>query len=285
MKYIPSEPLNLLEALERLSPGTTKNTLRKWIKEERVQVDHRLATKANQIVKAGVEIEVGSRPVFLDGGIKILFEDEHFIVIHKPEGLLSVAAQFENKKTAHSLLKRRYLPQRVMVVHRLDQDTSGVMLFALTEEARDRLKAIFEKHELERRYVAIVEGLPNPLKGEWRSYLFEDAAYRVHSTDDPKKGELAITHYEAVKKNNYFSWIEVMLETGKKNQIRVHAKDAGTPVAGDKKYGSTKNPIRRLALHARLLSFIHPFTGKKMRFESPPPESFFSVFGLKGKNI
>lgn len=277
MKYFPKETLPLLDALAKLSPESSRTTLRSWLKEGRVTVDGQVVKIGNTPVHKEQEIALGQKKKIIPGNVHILYEDPHIIVIEKPEGLLSVATAFEKGETAHAILKAAFRPRRVHVVHRLDQDTSGVMIFALTEEARDELKKTFEKHAIERAYSAIVEGILKPAKGTWQSYLYEDGAYVVHPTNDPDKGELAITHFEVVNTSKRHSWIDVRLETGKKNQIRVHCQIAGHPVVGDKKYGAKANPVKRLCLHARLLAFSHPITKKEMRFESPVPEIFYQI--------
>jgi len=178
-----------------------------------------------------------------------------------------VATAFEKGETAHALLRKKYHPRTVHVVHRLDQDTSGVMLFALSEKARDKLKEMFEKHSLQRVYCALIEGKLPQEQGSWVSYQFEDAQYYVHNSDDPAKGKMAITHYRVKESSKRFSLLELTLETGRKNQIRVHCQAAGHPIAGDKKYGSSCDP-GRLCLHAQFLGFIHPITGKQLSFTS-----------------
>lgn len=274
MKYRAESDLTLFEALGHLSPESSKTTLRSWLKEGRVTVDGEIAKTANLIVTKGQEVALGARPRFAKGGLRIIYEDRHLVVIDKPAGLLSVATQFEKGETAHGMLKSHYKPKRVFVVHRLDQDTSGVMLFALSEEARDALKALFEQHDIERSYTAIVEGPVNPPTGTWQSYLYEDETYTVHSTPHENEGQLAITHYEVIGVHKRNTTLKLTLETGRKNQIRVHCQDAGHPIIGDRKYGAKTNPIRRLGLHAHLLAFRHPITKQQMRFESPVPESF-----------
>lgn len=277
MKYIVEDELPLLDALAKLSPESSKTTLRSWLKDGRVTVDGDVVKLGNTLVHKEQVIALGAKPKIIGGSIRILYEDKHLVVIDKPEGLLSVAAAFEKGETAHAFLKQRYHPQRVHVVHRLDQDTSGVMVFALSETARDALKDIFERHAIQRVYTAIVEGMLTPDKGTWECYLYEDANYVVHATDDPGRGELAITHYLVKKQSKRNSWLELRLETGKKNQIRVHCQQAGHPIAGDKKYGAQTSPIKRMCLHANLLAFEHPVTGKEMSFESAVPETFHRI--------
>lgn len=274
MKYKSKQNQTLLEALQCLSPESSRTTLRSWLKEGRVYVNGVVNTNGSIVLKGEEEILLGAKKKIIDNGIEILYEDEHFVVIDKPSGLLSVSTAFEKGETAHHILKRYYRPKKVNVVHRLDQETSGVMLFALSDVAYDKFKDLFEKHDLERIYIAIVEGSLKAKSGTWKSYLFEDENYYVHSVKDENKGRLAITHFNVRQTSSKYTLLELKLETGRKNQIRVHCLDAKHPVVGDKKYGSSTNPIKRLALHAHSLSFIHPITGKKMMFKSPLPESF-----------
>lgn len=274
MKRQLTQDLPLLEALGELSPGSSRTTLRSWVKQGRVQIDGQVALRTDLPTYRGQTLSVSPKGQFLPHNLRLLYEDKHILVIDKPSGLLSVATDYERKKTAHAILKFHYHPRIVHVVHRLDQDTSGVMLFALSEEARQRLKEAFEKHALERHYIAIVEGRLAEIKGKWESYLYEDEAYRVHSTSDSLVGEYALTHFEVLNANRKYSRLHVQLETGKKNQIRVHCRDAGHPVVGDKKYGAKSNPLKRLCLHSERIVLEHPITHKPMRFESPPPPEF-----------
>jgi tRNA pseudouridine32 synthase/23S rRNA pseudouridine746 synthase/23S rRNA pseudouridine1911/1915/1917 synthase len=275
------ENASLLEALMRLSPESSKSTLRSWLKEGRVAVDGKTIKNGSTLVQKGQSIKISPKTPFTKGGIRILYEDSHLIVIEKPEGLLSVSTPFEKGKTAHAFLKEKYRPRKVYVVHRLDQETSGVMLFALTEKACRLLKDTFERHDIERVYWAIIEGAIVPPTGTWSSYLWEDSSYYVHSTSDSEKGQLAVTHYKVKVSSKHYSWLELKLETGRKNQIRVHCQDAGHPVVGDRKYGARTNPIKRLCLHAHTLAFRHPMTGKKMHFTSDPPETFFLTQSMR----
>lgn len=277
MKYTAPSSIVLLEALSIICPGSSKTTLRSWIKEGRVRIDEELALTANTMVSEGQTVTVGNRKRFLPGNIAILYEDADLVVIDKPSGLLSVASTFDKIETAHAVLKNHYPNKKVQVVHRIDQDTSGVMMFALSQAAYDQLKKDFEVHAIERAYTAIVEGKMPTSKGTWKSMLYEDANYVVHVTDDPTIGKEAITHYTVKNHNRYYSWLELHLETGRKNQIRVHCQDAGHSIVGDKKYGATTNPIKRLCLHAHLLGFTHPVKHKKLSFTSLPPREFYRV--------
>lgn len=274
MKHTITYLGTVLEALEKGYPDSSKTTLRSWIKEGRVFVDGVKINKTNHVVQSGQTLELKQKVYNLGPHFHILYEDRDIVVIDKPPGLLSVASETETEETAHNYLKDYFYPRRVFPVHRLDQETSGVMLFALSERARDQFKDIFETHAIERSYIAIVEGRIAPPEGTWSCYLYEDRAYYVHATDNPEKGQLAVTHYRCEKVHKNYSMLTLRLETGRKNQIRVHCQRAGHPVAGDSKYGAVTNPLSRLGLHAHLLAFSHPSTGKKMRFEVPIPKRF-----------
>ena len=274
MKKVIKQEKTLFEALLALYPDSSKTTLRSLLKEERVKVDGNTCKISGTQLKPGQTVEVVKKRMTIEEEVEILYQDPYLAVVFKPAGLLSVSTDFEKYLTLYKILKQHFHPKTVDVVHRLDQDTSGVMVFSLDQSILPQLKLIFEKHEINRRYTAIVEGKLTPEKGTWRSYLYEDGNYVMHSTDNPKKGKLAITHYEVAGYSKKFTRLNISLETGKKNQIRVHCSDAGHPVAGDTKYGSTANPAKRLMLHAHCLEFTHPVKKKKMQFIYDPPESF-----------
>ncbi len=275
MRLQLNQDMMVIEALRLMNPTSSKNTLRSWIEKKRVFVNGGLIQKANVMLKAGDEIVLGHRTIFLKQDVKILYEDKEIVVIEKPAGLLSVATDFETEITAHKILKRRFHSQQVYPVHRLDRETSGVMMFAYTQSAREFLKSKFEKHDIQREYVAVVEGHLQTKMGEWKSYLVEDAQYKMISKSDGL-GKEAITHYEVIKQSKLYSTLKLTLETGRKNQIRVHCSDAGHPVLGDDKYGSGLNPFNRLALHAQKLGFEHPKTHKRLLFTSTPEGCFFT---------
>jgi 23S rRNA pseudouridine1911/1915/1917 synthase len=213
--------------------------------------------------------------------LHIVFEDDHIIVIDKSAGLLSVSTGVEGE-TAMSILseyvKKDNPHNMIFVVHRLDRDTSGLLLFSKSERIQSLLQNNWQTSVTERTYYAVVEGAVNKPVDTIKTYLYESTAYFMHVTDDPEKGELAITHYKVLKTAREYSLIEVDLETGKKNQIRVHMQSIGHPVVGDKKYGTGNNPIGRLGLHAGVLAFVHPETRELMRFVSKMPASFLRLF-------
>lgn len=272
--YIVPHSTSLLEMLAELFPKSSKNTLKSWIKDGRIEIDGSIVTQPSMKLTTSQKLKVAPKKKILPEGISILYEDDYLVVINKPSGLLSVSTAFEKKETVHSILRNHFSPRPVYVVHRLDQDTSGVMLFALNQEALQRLKALFEIHDIERYYTAIVEGTLSPPKGTWQSFQFEDANYKVHETEDENKGKCAITHFQTLASTPRFSLLELRLETGRKNQIRVHCSHAGHPIVGDKKYGCHYNPLKRLCLHAHFLSFKHPLTKKLLKFCAAPPKEF-----------
>lgn len=274
MHTIAQENLPLLDVMAKIAPDSSKTTLRSWIKEGRVTVDDEPIKRTDHLVYKGQKVVLSKKKNFAEFKLPILYEDSHLVVIDKPEKLLSVSTAFEKTETAYSILKRHYHPRKVQVVHRIDQDTSGVMLFALSDQGFKGLKTLFEKHDIERTYCAIVEGKVTPLQGTWKSYVYEDANYFVHSSQNPERGSLAITHYRVEGVSSRYSRLTLNLETGRKNQIRVHCQDCNHPIVGDKKYGSKADPVKRLCLHARSLAFVHPVTGKHLEFTSPTPPSF-----------
>jgi 23S rRNA pseudouridine1911/1915/1917 synthase len=209
--------------------------------------------------------------------IKIIFEDESVIVVDKPPGLLTMATDKERSKTVYAILRAyansKKPEERIFIVHRLDREASGLLVFAKTIEAKEGLQDQFKDHTAGRQYVAVVEGRVGTDQFTIRSYLAENAALHVYSTRKSGAGKLAVTHVRVLKRNAKTTLVEVRLETGRKHQIRVHLAERGHPIVGDKAYGRT-NPIRRLALHGAHLAFRHPRTSKLMRFDSRYPKVF-----------
>jgi 23S rRNA pseudouridine1911/1915/1917 synthase len=214
--------------------------------------------------------------------MNLLFEDESFIVIEKLCGLLSVAAGKDNEETAFSILnsyvKQKNRNAQLYVVHRLDRETSGVMMFTKSKDFQIALQDNWDNAVTKRIYYAVVEGSVESDDGEIVSWLKESSALKVYSSGTPGDGQKAVTRYLVLKRSSQYSLLEITLETGRKNQIRVHCQDMGHSVAGDKKYGAATDPLHRLALHAGILEFSHPVTGECMHFETPIPETFARLF-------
>ncbi len=216
-------------------------------------------------------------------GLDILYEDRDILVADKVPGLLTIATDKKDIQTAYFRLLdyvrkgNSKCRNRVFIVHRLDRDVSGIIVFAKTGEAKQHLQDHWD--ETEKKYLAVVHGkMANP-SGTISTYLAENLAHFMYSTPDPKKGKLSHTAYRVLKETKDFSLLEITLLTGRKNQIRVHLAESGNPIVGDKKYGEKDKEHRRLALHAYSLSFTHPYSGKLLTFETQIPGYFSRLVG------
>ncbi|MFS0674574.1 RluA family pseudouridine synthase [Ornithinibacillus sp. 179-J 7C1 HS] len=278
-----NEPGELLPFLLQQMDNRSRNSVKSILTRGQVKVDDHIETKHNYPLQRGQVVSVLKNKVAVKAstliGMKILFEDNSIIVIEKDAGLLSIATETEKKNTAlHQLMdyvKRSDPRNRVFVVHRLDKETSGVMMFAKSEKVKRKLQDNWRELVQERTYVALVEGELTKPEGTIKSWLKESKTHKMYSVQD-RDGQLAITHFRKVQSNKQFSLVEVNLDTGRKNQIRVHLSDIGHPIVGDKKYGAKTNEIGRLGLHAKILSFKHPVTEQLMLFRSDVPKSFFA---------
>lgn len=279
--------MHLLDRLAQRFPDSSRTTLRQMLQSGRVRVNGEPEKDAKRDVGPDDDVDVVSKAVArqLPPGLTILHEDLDVIVVLKTQGLLTVATERERDTTAQAYLND-YLGarqrERVHVVHRLDRETSGVLVFAKNFHAREQLKEQFAEHSVDRQYVAIVEGEIDPPEGTIRSHLFERKDLKMVSVEPRPDAKLAVTHYRTVRTNGKFSMLEVTLETGRKNQIRAHLSEAGHPVIGDRMYDATTNPIDRLGLHAKLLGFTHPTTGKRISFTAAVPSSFAALFKSRG---
>ena len=216
-------------------------------------------------------------------GIEIIYEDRDILVVNKPPGLLTMASATEREKTAYHILTDYVRkgcaksPKRIFIVHRLDRETSGVVIFAKTEASKNRLQDEWDKTL--KKYVAIVYGKLPEKSGVITSYLAENAAHVVYSTKDKSLGRLSTTAYKVLKETRDFSLLEIDLVTGRKNQIRVHFAEKGHSVVGDAKYGKKDDIHKRMALHARSISFPHPWNGRRMLLEAKVPTYFTGLVG------
>lgn len=274
------QPAELLTFLFASHAELKKAKVRQWLKHGSIQVNGRSITRFNHPLRAGDVVAIRNKnEVLAEGvlpnGMRILFEDSSLIVIDKPAGLLSMASETERERTAYAYLTayvRHGKPrsgERVWIVHRLDRETSGLMVFAKSEAAKQTLQA--EWNEADKRYLAVVEGNLPAEQGTLRSHLDESRPYMVYSVAPSEATRLAVTNYVVIKRGVGYALVELNLETGRRNQIRVHLADAKCPVVGDDKYGARTNPARRLALHASSLQFPHPTSGEFLRFQSPLP--------------
>ncbi|HAN17355.1 MAG: RNA pseudouridine synthase [Bacteroidetes bacterium GWC2_33_15] len=275
----------LLPFLITQLPGKSRNSIKALLTHRQITINLKIITQYNHPLEPGQEVLVNFTPVKEDNrffGLRIVFEDPYLIVIEKKSGLLSIGTDKEREKTAYTILsdqvKKENPRNKIFVVHRLDRETSGLMMYAKSMDIQKKLQESWDETVLDRIYVALVEGSVEKNEGTITSWLKESVALKMHSSSYDNGGQKAITHYKVLKKNNYYSMLEVKLETGRKNQIRVHMQDIGHCIVGDKKYGSTQNPISRVGLHAKVLAFKHPVTNKVVRFETNIPKKFFSVF-------
>lgn len=279
--YPVGQESRLMDFLIASMPDRKRQNIKDILRHGSVMVNETVTSQFDTPLNPGDTVRVNltrSFPVFSNPRLKIVYEDDDIIVVNKGYGLLSMGNEKIKEGTAYSIL-RQYLKEKdprnkIFIVHRLDRDTSGLMMFAKNPEAKDAMQHNWNNMVLERRYVCVVEGKMEEAEGIVRSYLAETSQFEVYSTQNPDEGQLAVTRYRTLKTGGGYSLVEVSLDTGRKNQIRVHMKDLGHPIAGDKKYGAKSSPIHRLALHAMTLRFVHPVTRKDMRFETPVPTPF-----------
>jgi 23S rRNA pseudouridine1911/1915/1917 synthase len=281
-----SQPAELMTFLIENLPKETRNNIKSLLTHRQVLVNEKVVTQYNYLLQTGQEVVVNWSLVRDEKnqtkGLKIIYEDSEIIVIDKPAGLLSIASNVEKLYTAYHQLTdyvRHSNPEnRIFIVHRLDRDTSGVMLFSKNEEVKHLLQDAWKDIVVDRAYIAVVEGQVEKKEGNVKSWLKETKTKLMYSSSKSGDGLEAITHYKVLQTVPKYSLLEIILETGRKNQIRVHMKDIGHSIIGDKKYGSTTNPIARLGLHAHILTFHHPVTGELMRFETEVPKKFSRLF-------
>jgi 23S rRNA pseudouridine1911/1915/1917 synthase len=271
MKFIVNEPARVMDLLVQKLKLASLTKARNLVKDGSVQVDGQTVDRAELLVRAGQTIQIKKverqRPP-RKAPFEILFNDESVIVVVKPAGVLSVN---RDNEVSITLLKQvgTYIEQRAFIVHRLDREVSGIMIFAKSHEIQKQLESRWTENE--KRYLALVEGVPSKDSGTLESWLAENAAFKVYSTPHRELAKQAITHYKVVRKWPRNALVEIQLETGRKHQIRVHLSDMGCPIVGDKKYGAKTDPFKRIALHAFRFSFHHPVTGEYLSFESPFP--------------
>jgi 23S rRNA pseudouridine1911/1915/1917 synthase len=285
--YTVKEPAELLAFLLATLTNMGRNSVKSLLARGQVSVNDRAVTAYNFPLQPGHTVAIHKERASVQApllGMSILHEDDDIIVIQKDSGLLSVASPQpqENEVTAYRQLTehvRRSNPKgRIFIVHRLDRDTSGVMMFAKSERIQQQLQNSWQDTVKERTYIALVEGKVRKPEGTISSWLKESSTLKMYSSPYPNDGQHAVTHYKVLQAGSAFSLLEVRLETGRKNQIRVHMQDIGHPVTGDKKYGSKTKVIGRLGLHARVLAFIHPTTEEWMRFDTDIPKMFLRPF-------
>lgn len=284
----PQKELELLPFLIK-AMGISRTAAKSLLTHRLVYVNNRIETQHNTPIRPGMAVKVSkdkNRKDFSSHWLDIIYEDAYLIVIHKRCGLLSIATDPKrNERTAYSILseyvRRSNRQGRIFIVHRLDRETSGLMVFAKDERTKFSLQDYWHRIVQDRRYIAAVEGQIDPPQGCITSWLKDNKVYVTYSSPTDNGGDYAVTHYRTLQSGPEYSLVEFKLETGRKNQIRVHMQDKHTPIVGDLKYGSGNNPIGRLALHAYRLAFTHPVTGENLSFSLPIPQAFKNL--IKGK--
>ncbi|KGP72237.1 RluA family pseudouridine synthase [Pontibacillus yanchengensis] len=279
-QYAVHEKTTLLPYLQKVLTNRSRNAVKSILSRGQVAVDGETVTQHNHPLESGQTLTISkhNRGTGLQG-MTILFEDKDLIVINKESGLLSMASSQEKTMTAYRQLsdyvKTKHPKNRIYIVHRLDRDTSGVMIFAKSEQVKYKFQEDWKSMVKERVYIALVEGKVTKTEGTITSWLNETKTHVMYSSNQPNKGKKAVTHYKLLQSTTSFSLLELRLDTGRKNQIRVHMQDMGHPIVGDKKYGATQNPIGRLGLHAKEITFIHPISKSTVHFESNTPKAFW----------
>lgn len=271
---------------------TSRNNVKSLLSNHQVLINGSPVSQFNLILAKDDEVKITKKPVRIENqensrvkkkkfySFNILYEDDDFIAIDKPSGLLSVESDKETECAFNYVLG--YLQQknkalRPFILHRIDKETSGVLVFAKNVKIHSMLRLNWNEYVQTRQYYAVIEGNLEKKSDTIISYLKENQNNLVYSTNDPS-GQKAITHYTVKKESKEFSLLQVSIDTGRKNQIRLHMQDLGHPIVGDEKYGYTKNPLKRLGLHASKLEFIHPITKELISISAPVPKIFYGLF-------
>ena len=279
--YTPSEDTTLLKFLFEAMPQRKRTNVKELLQHNQIKVNNLVVTQFDTPISPADTIYVNLTrefPRFYNRRLNIVYEDDDIVVVNKGYGLLSMGNDKVKEGTAYSILKE-YIKwvdprQKIFIVHRLDRDTSGLMMFAKNVHAKEAMQHNWNNMVLNRTYVAVVEGNVETDEGTIQTYLAETSKFEVYVTENPDEGQLAITRYKVLQRKNGYTLMELELDTGRKNQIRVHMKHLGHPITGDRRYGAKSSPIHRLALHARTLRFVHPITRREMNFSTPIPISF-----------
>jgi len=276
----------LMDFLLKKMGGMSRNAVKSLLAHRQVAIDGVVSTKFDTPLTAGTSVCISTAKASIaltHPKLRIIYEDEFLVAVEKKAGLLTVATGRGDETTAFTVLKNHFKKispkNRIFIVHRLDRETSGILVFAKSREMQLALQENWHKTVTQRTYVALVEGKMEKHSDTITSWLTEnEKSLKIHSSATDNGGQKAVTHYSTVKSNEHYSLLEVNLETGRKNQIRVHLQYIDHPVAGDKKYGAQTNPLGRLGLHARVLEFRHPATQALLHFETPVPREFLHIF-------
>ena len=283
--YVVEHDGKLLDWLLENVKGMSKSKIKSTLQGRGIKVGQKVITQFDYPLTAGMKITFSktkqNNNIFKSRYVKIVYEDQYLVVIEKNIGILSMAAGHStlNVKTVlDDYFKRSRQKCTAHIVHRLDRDTSGLMIYAKDKQTEILLEQDWHNIVFDRRYVAVVSGEMEQDEGTIANWLKDNSAYITYSSPVDNGGKYAVTHFHVLKRSADYSLVEYKLETGRKNQIRVHTADMGHPVCGDVKYGNGDDPIGRLCLHAYVLSFYHPITHEPMDFETPIPPHFRHIF-------
>ena len=286
LKFNVNTESTLLPFLLSSLSGKSRNYVKGVLKRGQVVVDGKVCTDYSRAISPGQQVEVLLKAPVSAAKMKIpiIYEDDDIIVIDKPAGMLSISTDKERENTVYYIvtdyMKSKAKSGRIFVVHRLDRETSGVMLLAKNERTKYILQEHWDELAVRRGYTAVVEGKVLTPEGTVKSWLKQTKTLLVYSSKVKGDGKLAITNYRTLKVTDKYSLLDISLDTGRKNQIRVHMNDMGHPIAGDKKYGAQTDPVGRLCLHASELIIKHPSTGEQISFESKLPGAFSKVMSV-----
>lgn len=286
LQFKVNEDATLMEFVMKKMDGISRSKVKRMLANGVVSVNGERTSQYDYALQPGMTVEIGkpsAKERFYSKWLKIVYEDHHLVVIDKKEGLLTNSPTKE-QDTAQSILNQYFAATqqrcRAHTIHRLDRDTSGLMLFAKDKKIALMFEEDWKNMVYDRRYVAVVTGKLVPRQGKVESWLKDNKAFVTYSSPVDNGGKFAVTHYEVLVSNENYSLVDFHLETGRKNQIRVHMADIGHPVVGDSKYGNDDNSLGRLCLHAFKLCFHHPFKDEDKEFETPFPKTFMKPFPL-----
>ena len=282
VSYAVKEDCELMIFLMNKMSGISRNKVKNILTNGLVWVDDEVVSQYNYMLKPGMNVRIGTKQEkrkFTSKWIKKVYEYKFIIVIEKREGIVtnSPTAEDSVQKVLNNYFEFTRQRCRAHTVHRLDKHTSGLLIFAKDKKISMMFERDWKNIVSDRRYVAVVEGFMEKNNGTVESWLKDNKMFVSYSSAVDNGGKYAVTHYRVLKRNPNYSLIELKLDTGRKNQIRVHMQDLKHPIVGDIKYGSEQDPIRRVALHAYKLSFIHPITNEELSFETPIPEQFLKL--------
>ena len=284
-RYDVEEPQGLLAFLLEHVKGESRNKVKQTLQGRGIRVNGKTVTQFDFALQPGMTVDVSrtkrNNLLLRNRYVRLVYEDKWLVVVEKQPGILSMAAGHKSlnvKAVLDDYFRKTKQGCTAHVVHRLDRDTSGLLIYAKDMETEQLLERSWHETVYDRRYVAVVSGEMEEDEGTMASWLKDNAAYYTYSSPVDNGGKYAVTHFFTLDRTTEHSLVEFKLETGRKNQIRVHAADMGHPVCGDAKYGNGDNPIGRLCLHAFLICFIHPRTKERLEFETPVPPAFLALF-------